>query len=114
VTEEPEWGLRNDALGIHSFSRLENGGPVRVLVTEQTLGSTSEPTLRDLSEAPIAVFGTDYGIHSPTRISRFTDMTRQAACYRKGRVRLAGTHAKLDGRSIVAETAQISNRRNSP
>jgi hypothetical protein len=31
------------------------------------------------------VYGTDYGIHSPTSISRFTDMTRQAASYRKGR-----------------------------
>ena len=45
----------------------------RVLVTEQHLGRTSEPTLRDLSEALIAVYGTDYGIHSPIWISRFTD-----------------------------------------
>ena len=95
VAEEPEWGLRHDALGIHSFSSLKNGGPVRVLVTEQHLGSTSEPTLRDLSEALIAVFGTDYGIHSLTWISRFTDMTRQAACYRKGRVLLAGDAAHV-------------------
>lgn len=50
----------------------------------------SEPTLRDLSEALIAVYGTDFGIHSPTWISRFTDMTRQAAAYRAGRVLLAG------------------------
>ena len=46
--------------------------------------TTAEPTLRDLSEALIAVCGTDYGIHSPTWISRFTDMTRQAAAYRDG------------------------------
>ena len=46
--------------------------------------TTGEPTLRDLSEALIAVYGTDYGIHSPTWISRFTDMARQAASYRKG------------------------------
>ena len=58
------------------------GGPVRVVVTEQHVGPASEPTLRDLSEALIAVYGTDYGIHSPTWISRFTDMTRQAAAYR--------------------------------
>ena len=93
MAEEPEWGLRRDALGIHSLSRLEDGGPVRVMVTEQHVGHTSEPTLRDLSEELIAVYGTDYGIHSPTWISRFTDMARQAASYRKGRVLLAGDAA---------------------
>lgn len=35
----------------------------------QHVGSTSEPTLHDLSEALVAVYGTDYGIHSPTWIS---------------------------------------------
>jgi 2-polyprenyl-6-methoxyphenol hydroxylase-like FAD-dependent oxidoreductase len=95
IAEQPEWGIRHDALGIHGLSRLEDGGPVRVLVTEQHLGSTSEPTLRDLSEALIAVFGTDYGIHSPTWISRFTDMTRQAAAYRDRRVLLAGDAAHV-------------------
>jgi 3-(3-hydroxy-phenyl)propionate hydroxylase len=96
VTEEPpEWGIRRDALGIHSLSRLEAGGRVRVLVTEQHVGPTTEPTLRDLSEALIAVYGTDYGIHSPTWISRFTDMTRQAAAYRQGRVLLAGDAAHV-------------------
>ncbi len=79
MAEEPEWGIRRDDKGIHFLSRLEDGGPVRVMVTEQHLGRTGEPTLRDLSEALIAVYGTDYGIHSPTWISRFTDTTRQAA-----------------------------------
>jgi 3-(3-hydroxy-phenyl)propionate hydroxylase len=74
---------------------LEDGGPVRVMVTEQHVGRTGEPTLRDLSEALIAVYGTDYGIHSPTWISRFTDMARQAASYRKGRVLLAGDAAHV-------------------
>ena len=55
----------------------------------------SEPTLRDISEALIAVYGTDYGIHSPTWISRFTDMTRQAAAYRDRRVLLAGDAAHV-------------------
>src|SRR5919198_1006408 len=76
MADEPEWGLRRDALGIYSLSRLEDGGPVRVMVTEQHLGRTGEPTLRDLSEALIAVYGTNYGIHSPSWISRFTDMAR--------------------------------------
>jgi uncharacterized protein YheU (UPF0270 family) len=106
MAEEPEWGIRHDALGVHSLGRLEyevrdgevvymDGGPVRVMVTEQHIGPMSEPTLRDLSEALIAVYGTDYGIHSPTWISRFTDMTRQAAAYRDGRVLLAGDAAHV-------------------
>ncbi len=68
---------------------------MRVVVTEQQLGPSSEPTLRDLSEALITVYGTDFGIHSPTWISRFTDMTRQAAAYRAGRVLLAGDSAHV-------------------
>src|SRR5262245_33430848 len=79
VADELEWGSRNDARGINSLTRSDGGGPVRVLVTEQHLGAAGEPTLCDLSEALVAVYGTDYGIHSPTSISRFTDMARQAA-----------------------------------
>ena len=41
------------------------------------------------------MYGTDFGIHSPTWISRFTDMTRQAAAYRVGRVLLAGDAAHV-------------------
>jgi 2-polyprenyl-6-methoxyphenol hydroxylase-like FAD-dependent oxidoreductase len=65
------------------------------MVTEQHVGPTGEPTLRDLSEALIAVYGTDYGIRSPTWISRFTDITRQAAAYRDRRVLLAGDAAHV-------------------
>jgi 2-polyprenyl-6-methoxyphenol hydroxylase-like FAD-dependent oxidoreductase len=92
--EPPEWGIRHDAIGVHALSRLEDG-PVGVMVTEQHVGQTSEPTLRDLSEALIAVYGTDYGLHSATWISRFTDMTRQAASYRDRRVLLAGDAAHV-------------------
>jgi 3-(3-hydroxy-phenyl)propionate hydroxylase len=74
---------------------MEDGRSFRVVVTEQRLGPSSEPTLRELSEALIAVYGTDFGIHDPTWISRFTDMTRQAAAYRVGRVLLAGDAAHV-------------------
>jgi 2-polyprenyl-6-methoxyphenol hydroxylase-like FAD-dependent oxidoreductase len=102
----PEWGIRRDALGIHALGRVEyeirNGeivyadhGPVGILVTEQHVGQTAEPTLGDLSAALISVYGTDYGVHSPTSISRFTDAARQAASYRKGRVLIAGDAAHI-------------------
>jgi 3-(3-hydroxy-phenyl)propionate hydroxylase len=103
IKEEPEWGLRRDAIGVHAMSRLEDG-PVGVLVTEQQVGKTGEPTLGDLSEALIAVYGTDYGIHNPTSISRFTDTTRQAASYRDRRVLLAGdaahVHSPVGGQGL--------------
>lgn len=95
LADEPTWGLRHDARGIHSFSRMGDAGPARIMVTEQRLNRTGEPTLRDLSETLVAVFGTDYGVHSPVWISRFTDMARQAASYRNGRVLLAGDFAHV-------------------
>ena len=95
VAEEPEWGLRRDARGLHSIGKVENESAVRIMVTEPQVGPTGEPTLRDLSEALTAVYGTDYGIHSPASISRFTDMARQAESYRKGRVLLAGDSAHV-------------------
>jgi 2-polyprenyl-6-methoxyphenol hydroxylase-like FAD-dependent oxidoreductase len=106
LAEAAEWGTRQDAIGIHGLGRVEyeirdgeivwaDSGPVRVMVTERHLGTASEPTLRDLSEGMIAVYGTDYGVHSPTWISRFTDMTRQAAAYRDRRVLLAGDAAHV-------------------
>ena len=106
VGEEPELGIRQDELGTHAFGRVDyeirdgeivyaDEGPVGVMVTEAQLGATSEPTLRDLSEALIDIYGTDYGIHSPTWITRFTDTTRQAASYRERRVLLAGDAAHV-------------------
>jgi 3-(3-hydroxy-phenyl)propionate hydroxylase len=95
TTEEPPQGVRHDATGVHGLHRMEDGKTVRVVVTEQQVGPSSEPTLRDLSEALITVYGTDFGIHNPTWISRFTDMTRQAAAYRDGRVLLAGDAAHV-------------------
>ena len=95
MDEEPEWGMRQDAIGSHSVSRLDDRGLVRVLVTEPDVGRTGEPGLRHLSEALIAVYGTDYGVHSPAWISRFTDAARQAAAYRDRRVLLAGDAAHV-------------------
>lgn len=73
-------------------------GPVvarRVNVTEQRLGPASEPTLCNLSEALIAVYGTDFGIRTPAWISTFTDMARRAAAYPDKRVLLAGAAAHV-------------------
>jgi 2-polyprenyl-6-methoxyphenol hydroxylase-like FAD-dependent oxidoreductase len=115
MAEEPELGIRRTPSGMHALGKVEyeikggeviykKGGTVGVMLTESQVGNTDEPTLRDLSERLIAVYGTDYGIHSPTWISRFTDMTRQAAAYRDRRVLLAGdaahVHSPVGGQGL--------------
>jgi 2-polyprenyl-6-methoxyphenol hydroxylase-like FAD-dependent oxidoreductase len=115
LAEEPELGIRRDARGTHGFGKVEyeirdgevvylDHGPVRIMVPQALSASADEPTLRDLSEALIDLYGTDYGVHSPIWISRFTDMTRQAAEYRAGRVLLAGdaahVHSPVGGQGL--------------
>src|SRR4051794_15169514 len=95
MREEPELGLRRDEKGIHAIGPLEDSERVRLVVSEKEVGQTGEADLADLSEALVAAYGTDFGIHSPTWISRFTDMTRQAVAYRDGRVLLAGDAAHV-------------------
>ena len=95
VSSEPQWGIRYAGRGIHGLGKLEDGKRVRLVTTEEQLRSGDEPTLDDLREALIAVYGTDYGVHNVTWLSRFTDTTRQAAAYREQRVLLAGDAAHV-------------------
>jgi 3-(3-hydroxy-phenyl)propionate hydroxylase len=95
TTEEPKWGFHQDATGIHAIGKAEDSGAARVVLTEPRLRLDGEPTLGEVRETLVAIYGTDYGIHSPAWISRFTDMTRQAAAYRERRVLLAGDAAHV-------------------
>ena len=95
LTGEPEWGIRHGHKGINALGKLEDGKRVRVVLIEQQVRQDDEPTLGDLREALIAVYGTDYGVHNVTYLSRFTDMARQAASYRERRVLLAGDAAHV-------------------
>ena len=104
MSQEPSLGFRHDAIGIHAIGKLDDGKRVGLVLAEAQIGADSEPTLNDVSEALIAVYGTDFGIHNPTWISRFNDMTRQAASYRSGRILLAGdaahVHPPLGGQGL--------------
>jgi 3-(3-hydroxy-phenyl)propionate hydroxylase len=95
MAEEPDIGVRPEGGGIGPVDREQGGGPYGVVLRELRTDHTAEPTLQDLREALVVAYGTDYGVHSPTWISRFTDMTRQAASYRRGRVLLAGDAAHV-------------------
>jgi 3-(3-hydroxy-phenyl)propionate hydroxylase len=114
MTDEPELGVRRTPSGTHALGKVEYevvdgkvvygpGGTVGVMLTEPHIG-TSEPTLDDLRAGLIAVYGTDYGIHNVTWITRFTDVTRQAASYRAGRILLAGdaahVHSPVGGQGL--------------
>ena len=114
MTEEPELGIRRTPSGTHALGKIEYevrdgeviyqpGGTVGVMLTESAVG-TSEPTLGDLREGLLAVYGTDYGLHRVSWISRFTDVTRQAAAYRARRVLLAGdaahVHSPVGGQGL--------------
>src|ERR1700686_136599 len=99
MEEMPEFGLRGGG-GIGPAEE----GRVGVTLIEPEVNRTDDPTLEDLRAALIRVDGTDHGAHSPRFISRFTDMTRQAAAYRSGRVLVAGdaahVHAPIGGQGL--------------
>ncbi|HWC10794.1 MAG TPA: FAD-dependent monooxygenase [Acidimicrobiales bacterium] len=95
MDEEPEFGIHRDSAGTHALNRRADGEPVRVVLTERHVEHTGDPSMGELREALVAVYGTDYGLRSANWISRFTDMTRQAASYRHGRVLLAGDAAHV-------------------
>jgi len=103
MAQEPKWGFHEDARGKHAIGKAE-GGLVGVVLIEPHVGREGQPTLEDIREALVAVYGSDFGIHTPRFISRFTDMTRQAAAYRSGRVLLAGdaahVHSPVGGQGL--------------
>ncbi len=115
MAQEPPLGIRRDARGVHALGRVDykirdgqivyaDSGPIGVMLTEEHVGATTEPTLRELREGLISVYGTDYGIQDVIWVSRFTDTTRQAAAYREGRVLLAGdaahVHSPIGGQGL--------------
>jgi 2-polyprenyl-6-methoxyphenol hydroxylase-like FAD-dependent oxidoreductase len=94
MEEQPEIGIRPGGGGIGPRDPVRGGG-YGVVLKERDVDNTDEPDFDQFREALVATYGTDFGAHSPSWISRFTDTTRQAASYRKGRVLLAGDAAHI-------------------
>lgn len=95
MTEEPAWGIRHGERGVNALGRLDDARRVRGVVSERQVVQGGAPALDELREALIAAYGTDYGVHDVTWLSRFTNAARQAASYRKGRIFLAGDAAHV-------------------
>jgi 3-(3-hydroxy-phenyl)propionate hydroxylase len=95
MTEEPQVGVRRAGGGIGPVDFQKGGSPYGVALPEPELEHQGEATMEDLRVALVAAYGTDYGAHDPTWVSRFTDAARQAVTYRQGRVLLAGDAAHV-------------------
>jgi 2-polyprenyl-6-methoxyphenol hydroxylase-like FAD-dependent oxidoreductase len=103
MAAEPPWGLCRDERGVHGLGKLDGGKRVRLVSNERQI-KQGEPTLDELREALFAAWGSDFGVHNVTYLSRFSDMTRQAASYRSDRVLLAGdaahVHSPVGGQGL--------------
>jgi 2-polyprenyl-6-methoxyphenol hydroxylase-like FAD-dependent oxidoreductase len=95
MREEPQIGAHRDAKGVYAMGPLGDGR-VRVVIRDERV-ATGDPTLDDLRTALVVLYGTDFGVHDPTWLSRFSDAARQATTYRDGRVLLAGDAAHVHG-----------------
>jgi 2-polyprenyl-6-methoxyphenol hydroxylase-like FAD-dependent oxidoreductase len=94
TTSEPAWGVRHGEHGTFGIGKLDDGKRARIVLAEAEVRH-GDATVDDLRAALIAAYGTDYGVHNITWLSRFTNASRQAAAYRAGRVLIAGDAAHI-------------------
>lgn len=104
MDDESGFGFHRGPLGVGGIGPMEGGEVLKIVVPEARLETGDEPTLDELRGALLTVYGTDFKVHSPTWISRFSDATHQAASYREGRVLIAGDaahiHSPMGGQGI--------------
>jgi 2-polyprenyl-6-methoxyphenol hydroxylase-like FAD-dependent oxidoreductase len=103
LADDPPWGLRHGERGVHGIGKLDAGTRARLALSEAEVRH-GEPTPDELREALVAVYGSDFGVHDITWLSRFSDAARQAVAYRHGRVLLAGdaahVHSPVGGQGL--------------
>jgi hypothetical protein len=79
VDGEPELGIRSDDKGINAIGRLDDGKQVRVMVREEQLWQTGEPTLQ--SACPSVSHLLTRNLVAPARDAQARE-TRSAAAVR--------------------------------
>lgn len=104
LAEEAEFGLHADDVGTQAIGPMGEGNKVRIVLTQPFAGQSADPGVDELKAGLVAAYGSDFGVHDVTWLSRFTDMARQAVAYRKGRVLLAGdaahVHSPVGGQGL--------------
>lgn len=104
MAQEPKLGLHHGPKGTYALGRPDEGDRIFGVVTEQHLMRGGKPSHDDLRQALVTYYGTDFGVHNITWLSRFTDATRQASAYRRGRVLIAGdaahVHSPVGGQGL--------------
>jgi 2-polyprenyl-6-methoxyphenol hydroxylase-like FAD-dependent oxidoreductase len=106
VADEPAWGFRPDATGVHGIGKLDDGRRMRAVIEQPHARADGDRalTVDDLRAALVSVYGTDFGVRRASWVSRFTDAARQAVSYRSGRVLLAGdaahVHSPVGGQGL--------------
>lgn len=103
LADDPPWGLRYGERGVYGIGKLEDGARARLALAEPQVRH-GEPTPDALREALVAAYGSDFGVHDITWLSRFSDAARQAVAYRERRVLLAGdaahVHSPVGGQGL--------------
>jgi hypothetical protein len=84
-----------DVSGAGMVARLADGRyrVVGIMPNDVRTDWPGEITLEELRANATTIFGTDFGMHTPDWLSRYTNTSRQATTYRKGRVIVAGDAA---------------------
>ncbi|MDR7298318.1 2-polyprenyl-6-methoxyphenol hydroxylase-like FAD-dependent oxidoreductase [Pelomonas aquatica] len=104
MSDDPPLGFRRGLKGTSAIGKLDDGNRLRGVVIEPALEHGAEPAVDALRAALTAAYGSDFGVHNVTWLSRFTDAARQAAQYRQGRVLLAGdaahVHSPVGGQGL--------------
>ncbi|MBL8680441.1 MAG: FAD-dependent monooxygenase [Myxococcales bacterium] len=101
---EPRWGLGYGPFGVRAIGPMGEPRRARVVLTERYEGQPRALSLDELRALLIDAYGEDFGLVRASWLSRFTDATRQATTYRRGRVLLAGdaahAHSPVGGKGL--------------
>jgi 2-polyprenyl-6-methoxyphenol hydroxylase-like FAD-dependent oxidoreductase len=95
MADEPAWGIRRGERGTNAIGPLGEGRRAGIVLVEPQVMRGDAPSVDELRQRLIDVYGTDFGVHDVTWLSRFTDAVRQASSYRDRRVLLAGDAAHI-------------------